>query len=563
MRADKQPEPTAVELKVDVSLDFQYNLQDYFTQAMATKSVIIGLDGATWTLLNQLMANGTMPTLAKLVREGSSATLRSTMPPYTAPAWTTFATGVNPGKHGCYDFLLPTDDLENFTLCNSSHIRPLTWYELLYRAGKKSILINLPNSYSVKLPTPTITDLLTVGNDCIHPVSLLEKYPVLKNYRLAPDEVLNIKGKTAEYIDDIIAVETGHMAAVQALWAGEPWDVFFYLFSSTDWISHAMFNRLLAGDAKAMELFKFIDEQLAWFVAHLPADTNLYILSDHGFKVYEHTFYFNKWLEQQGYLVTKSAPANQFHQSISKQDEQRVQLQQAKRFQLNIGSGTMRALSVVKPVEKLARWFYHGVVKPFLPIKINLDITIDFEHTQVCFPKGRTMAAIYINDGRNYRQGKPLTNAQYLKLRDEVIAKLKNLRGPDGELVTPQVYTKEEIYGNDVPERCPDIFYEFGNYWFVGQFHSSSLFVDELSNKHDPFGMFVAWGSDIVAQHLTEQSIAAVTPTMLHDLAQPVPTYMDAAVMPIFKTQRQIQTSAIPLVPERAALNALIDDITL
>lgn len=521
---------------------------------MARRIAVIGLDGATFDLLDRLMEQGIMPNLKRLCHTGSRAYLRSTMPPYTAPAWTTFATGVNPGKHGCYDFLLPTADLERFDLCNSSHIQVPTIYELLHRAGKRSILINLPNSYPPKLPTPTITDMLTVGENCVFPATLKQQYPSLLQYRLAPNEELHVKGKYSKYVDDIIAVEQGHMAGVKDLWQHEPWDFFYYLFSSTDWISHALFNKLMDGSfPKAHELFRFIDDQIGWFMNQLPPETHLYILSDHGFKVYHQTFYFNKWLEQQGYLTTKAVPAEQFHQNISKQDEQKTQLQKQKRWQISIGSKTLAALSLFKPVERLARWFYHTVAKPFLPVKINLDVTIDFERTTVCFPKGRTMTAIYINDGRKYKQGRPMTDAEYHRIRDEVKTKLEQLRGPDGQPVTPRVYTKEEVYGTATPERCPDLFYEFGEYWFVGQFHSSELFVDEVSSKHGPIGMFVAWGEGIRAGQLPEQQIADVMPTVLYDLGQALPTNLDGKIIPLF-TQP---------VSEHAQLDQLLSNLAL
>ncbi len=532
---------------------------------MARKTVVIGLDGATFRLLDPLFKQGIMPNLARLQRSGASAVLRSTMPPYTAPAWTTFATGVNPGKHGCYDFLLPTNDLEKFDLCNSSHIRTATIYELLAAAGKKSILVNLPNSYPPKLASPTITDMLTVGDNCVFPESLKTKYPSLQRYRLAPNEELNVKGQLTEYVDDIIAVETDHLAAVRDLWANEPWDFFYYLFSATDWISHAMFNRLLDGSfPKAYDLFRYIDDQIGWFMENLPTGAQLFVLSDHGFKTYPQTFYFNSWLEQQGYLKTKTADAESFHQDISKQDEQRRQLQNQKRFKVGISKNTMNWLSKSKTIERGARWFYHKIAKPFFPIRFNLDITIDFDSTKVCFPKGRTMTAIYINDGRKYKQGKSMTNAEYLSLRSEIKTKLETLRGPDGKLVTPKVYTKEDIYGEATPERCPDLFYEFGDYWFVGQFHSSELFVEELSNKHDSLGVFFAYGDGITADtKLTEQSIAAITPTILHAMNLPVPKYMDSAPLPIFTETVPVEWSDQPMLVERQVINEMLDHIKL
>lgn len=560
---------------IDFSSDFKYNPSGLVPQLsrlllssivlMSNKVVVIGLDGATFKLLDPLMQEGIMSNLAELSTNGTRSVLQSTMPPYTAPAWTTFATGVQPGKHGCYDFLLPTNNLEQFDLCNSTFIRTDTIYEILHKSNKRSILINLPNSFPAKLNSPTITSLLTVGDQCVFPEELKIKYPELNEYRLTPDESLQLKGKLDEYIDDIIAVEKGHMKAVKTLWENEPWDFFFYLFSSTDWISHAMFDKLLyERHPKAMELFKYIDEQIGWVRDHLPDDTDLYILSDHGFKVFNKTFYFNKWLENEGYLVTKSADASAFHRGISKQDEQRRAIQDKKTMKISVNKPALNLIGKSKTIERSARWFYHNIAKPFLPIKINLDVTIDFSKTKVCFPKGRTMTAIYINDGRKYDNGQVMNEAEYLALRAEVKTKLENLRGPDGNPVTPKVYTREDIYGADVPERCPDLFYEFGDYWFVGQFHSSELYIDEISNKHDSSGMFIAWGPSIAkGKTLPEQNIADVTPTILHNFDEPIPSYMDGKVMDVFKVAKEIITVDKPLVKTKKELDQIIDDIEI
>src|SRR5688572_13252617 len=65
---------------------------------------IIGLDGATWDLAGPFLEAGDMPALAGLVARGASGVLRSTVPPVTFPAWSSFMTGANPGKHGIFDF---------------------------------------------------------------------------------------------------------------------------------------------------------------------------------------------------------------------------------------------------------------------------------------------------------------------------------------------------------------------------------------------------------------------------------------------------------------------------
>ena len=66
--------------------------------------LLIGLDGATFDILDPLMQQGAMPVLRGLIGSGVRATLRSTVPALTPPAWTSLVTGRGPGSHGIFDF---------------------------------------------------------------------------------------------------------------------------------------------------------------------------------------------------------------------------------------------------------------------------------------------------------------------------------------------------------------------------------------------------------------------------------------------------------------------------
>jgi Tfp pilus assembly protein PilF len=75
-------------------------------RAQASPPVIfIGLDGADWALLDQYIARGVMPTLRKLVAEGSSGTLKTIHPALSPLIWNTMVTGVQPLEHRVLDFL--------------------------------------------------------------------------------------------------------------------------------------------------------------------------------------------------------------------------------------------------------------------------------------------------------------------------------------------------------------------------------------------------------------------------------------------------------------------------
>ena len=71
----------------------------------APRVVILGFDGVDAELTAQWMDAGELPNLARLRDTGTFAPLRSTVPSQTPVSWSTFATGLNPGRHGIFDFL--------------------------------------------------------------------------------------------------------------------------------------------------------------------------------------------------------------------------------------------------------------------------------------------------------------------------------------------------------------------------------------------------------------------------------------------------------------------------
>jgi len=64
----------------------------------------LAFDGGDYDLIKRLMAEGKLPTISRLAREGTFGPLRSTIPAFTPTAWSTFLTGLNPAGHGIFDF---------------------------------------------------------------------------------------------------------------------------------------------------------------------------------------------------------------------------------------------------------------------------------------------------------------------------------------------------------------------------------------------------------------------------------------------------------------------------
>lgn len=94
-----------------------------FGKAQVKKVIFLGLDGLDPKLTERWMDEGKLPNLSRLREQGSYHRLRTTFPPLSPVAWSTFATGVNPGKHNIFDFL--NRDLRTYAPeLSSAKVRP-------------------------------------------------------------------------------------------------------------------------------------------------------------------------------------------------------------------------------------------------------------------------------------------------------------------------------------------------------------------------------------------------------------------------------------------------------
>jgi len=150
-----------------------------------SKLLIIGLDGASFNTFDLLKKKGvSLPYIDGLIANGVKGDLTSTIPPVTAPAWVSFMTGKNPGKHGIFDFIKITGADMGRRVISYNDIEERTLWSILSDAGKKVIVINFPITY----PPPKVEGFLVSGmmtplqaNRFTYPASFQEE---IKNRRL-------------------------------------------------------------------------------------------------------------------------------------------------------------------------------------------------------------------------------------------------------------------------------------------------------------------------------------------------------------------------------------------
>lgn len=523
-------------------------------QMRKKKVIVIGLDGSSWDLVNQMIGAGKLPNLQKMRQGGMSSTMLSTHPAHSAPAWTSFATGLYPTQHGCLDFLVVQNDLTDVDIIDSTKITSETIYETMVRHGRKPILINLPNTFPPKLKSEiTITSLMTRGEKYIYPESLKTKYPSLQKYRLSPNAKLRATNQFGPYIEDLCALEADRIAAAKDLFLNEPWDFFFYLSSGTDWVSHVVYDKALREQYQpAWKMWELMDEFIGWMMDHLDEDTTLFVMSDHGFRVYDEIFYLNRWLEDQGYLQTTSGSGS-FQQSHTKLSRE-IELMQGKRKQIKVGKKVRKFLKSSRVLERAAKWFYHRVIKRFAPVNVTIDLTLDLAKTKIGFPRGSMASMLYVNDNGRFKQG-IVPAAERNALRDEVVAKLKPL--------VDEVITAEELYG-DAPllPNAPDVFLSSDQHYLSGSLHSAALYEKTVKNYHDARGMFLAYGAGVDNREMATTSIMQMAPTILQAMELPAQQQHRGQPMDIFKTDHVLHNRPpTEQALEQHDLKQLIDEI--
>ncbi len=253
---------------------------------------MIGLDGMSWHILKKLFKWGVMPNLRGIAEKSMKGVLRSTIPPESAPSWTSIATGVNPGKHGIFGFTRLTDDYKNTTIATSRDVKYLRIHEMVAAQGLKSICVNQLLTYPIKgfEGSSVITDWLS---------PVIKYSPEIGEYAqeyrgptLSENLPLLRKDWIGEYADVSSRVNT-----VNNLLQKVDWNLFWAVYSEPDHLLHRYSRMVMKRDTKLMRLLTKIDETFG--VVRNVADL-LIIASDHGFNEFKYGVYINTYLERQG-----------------------------------------------------------------------------------------------------------------------------------------------------------------------------------------------------------------------------------------------------------------------
>lgn len=499
------------------------------------KVVVIGLDGGTFDLVKPWAEAGYLPTFQGLMAEGVWGDLRSTMPPITAPAWSSFITGKNPGNHGLIDFIYRRPDTYQVSPVNASIRQGRSFWSLLGSAGKRVIVVNVPVTYP---PEPVngvmITGLMTPSesSDFTYPGELAEKLRA-SGYRIhAPQSYA--KGNIDRFIkaiDETTAIQVNHL---WQLMDTEPWEFLMYVFRGPDRMQHGLWHFMdpehpLHGapgtdryqDA-IREHYQSIDRYLAELLDRLDDNTVLILMSDHGFGPFHKYIYMNNWLLKWGLLKLKRKPGTFVKNQAFQAGITPISIYNQ---MLKFGLGGMKGrVTKGKGQKKLARFF------------LSFG-DIDWSRTTV-YSLGNA-GQLWLNVRGREPQGIVSPGTEYENVRQETVELLQSMRDPEtDELLVDEIYTREQLFSGPNIERMPDIVFvpkgfrylSFGEYEFA-----SNKLLDVsygITGWHRMNGMVLVHGRPVQpGSRLVDARIEDIAPTVLYLLDQSVPGSMDGRVL--------------------------------
>ena len=492
------------------------------------KLLIIGIDGATFDLVKPWAEAGYLPNLARLMDNGVYANLASTLPPVTSPAWPTFMTGCNPGKHGVFDFIQPSG--ANYSMVNSTLIRQPTIWQRLSEAGYRVGVLNVPITY----PPQPLNGFLVSGipsplsGEICYTADLISRYQKeFGEYRTAPN-IQYKSGTEAEYIKDIYDLIRAQGDWALGLMSKEPWDVLMVHFIALDIMKHALWRFMDKNHPRhestpfehaIRDGYKLVDQYIGRMLARLPEKAVVLVMSDHGFGPLKQIVNLNMFLLAKGFLRLKGDWWTRLKAAAFKRG-----LTPATVYHM---VETIGLQNLATRVSKNAR---NKVVGKFL----SFD-SVDWSRT-VAYSMGH-VGQIYLNVAGREPEG-VIKPENYEAVRQQIIDALQELKDESGRPLVTKVILREETYHGPFAEKGPDIHLVLDDYNLIAfpLFATNGKIITEQirgdSGCHRREGIFIGQGTGIKKKgKLPEANILDLAPTIMTIMGEPVPQVMDGKVL--------------------------------
>lgn len=465
--------------------------------------LIVGLDGLSDNMLDRFSVE--TPFLDSVRSSGVSGDLRSVDTPTTLPAWTSFATGLDPGSHGVATMLRQDRDY-SIAPATVNSTDPAV-YDLLDDA----VFVNLPGSVG-RVPaadrTSLVSSILSEGPRDAVPESL-QSLDAYDEYVVHDDG--SLKSEPESYVEHLRDVTRARRSfAAEAFAEADP-RVGFVLFSTPDWVGH--FLQFGTDEATRRRWYRSVVElvdECAAAVADRTNARNVCLLSDHGFEHKPSAVYLQTLLEQDGYV--EKAGGQDVVQQVVTGTARRVARHAGPLFDV-LRTGYLRFVDDDDALSDV--------------VEFNPDV--DFARSTAWQLR---YGCLYVNDDRFDRP----TVEDPASVRQELRDRLRSLTDEDGNAVFDYVGGPEDVYADPAPgARLPDV---------VARPAPGFLPLRAFSPTGDPVapapgrahydhryrGLVAADGPLFDSGTVEDMSIVDVVPTLLGALGERLPPGLDGEI---------------------------------
>jgi predicted AlkP superfamily phosphohydrolase/phosphomutase len=522
------------------------------------KVLVIGIDGATFDLVEPWAKEGKLPVIAEIMSNGTSGELQSTTPAHSAPAWSSLITGKNPGKHGIFDFTEHQFGSYQIRFVNASHRSGRSIWRILSDRGEKVGVVHVPITY----PPETVNGFMIAGMDSpgvtsnfTYPQDLYQEIKhTVGEYIIEPDLwALISRGKIEHAVKKLHIAIDRRFTAASYLLEKYPVDFFMIVFTETDRAQHAFWKYMdprhplySIEDAKKygsviLNIYQKVDDVIGKLLHKMGDDTITIIMSDHGAGYIPHkTLYLNNWLRGKGLLQYKDADVSgtKVFSPIKKVLYTKISSKLPRMLWQRIPKN-------IKYQLKRFNWFpeFRGrMASQFFYSRIDMN------HTKAYAEESRGF--IWINLKGRDPMGMVEPGEEYKELCNYIQNELHALRDPDTQnQIVARVYRKDEIYHGSNLHKAPDLVLSFkdGDYALrpsynvdegtTIKFHNKTqlekMEINIQSNsRHLPNGIFILKGKEVKkGVKINGVEIIDLVPTILYVMGLAVPEDMDGKIL--------------------------------
>jgi predicted AlkP superfamily phosphohydrolase/phosphomutase len=439
---------------------------------MGRRVMLVGLDCVPPVLAFERYA-AHMPNLSRLRGQGAFARLRSTTPPITVPAWAAMLSGRDPGELGLYGFRKRERGSYALTLADSRDVHAERVWDVLAQRGLRSSVIAVPpSSPPFAVAGELVSCFLTPDGDAPHtyPAPLAGALRARFGAYI-PD--VEVRASAREGLERaLVEMTQQHFAIARHLWQSREPDFLVLVEIGPDRLHHAFYAELDPAHPRhdpASEFagigeryYALLDRELGALMALADQDTAVLVASDHGARPLLGAFRINEWLQREGLLTLKGAPAP-------------------------------------------------GPLRPEL---------VDWSRSKV-WAEGGYYARVFCNVRGREPEG-VLTEAELPGFVTRLAERLRAVRGPNGESWNNQVEAPASLY-RAVRGLAPDLIAIFAGLDVrpVATVGTGALYAerddrDADACNHDMFGIFALAGAGVTARgQLPDCEIQDVGATVL------------------------------------------------